>query len=100
MSLAEIVGQAAWSAKSLTVVLSLSAGAFIAGAGAMGAGYTSLPDKVATLQAQRVVADSTLRYLSEGLEEAKRERTKILCLVRLTATGEVLSPLEVTERCP
>ena len=47
-----------------------------------------------------MVADDNIAELAEGLEEAAMERARILCLVRLTATGETLSPLEVTERCP
>ena len=62
--------------------------------------YTDLPADVALLQDQRVAADETIADLADGLEEAATERARILCLVRLTATGEVLSPLEVTERCP
>ena len=55
---------------------------------------------VAQLQQQRIAADESIAELGDGLEEAATERARILCLVRLTATGEVLSPLEVTERCP
>ena len=62
--------------------------------------YTDLPADVSILQEQRISADENIAELAEGLEEAARERARILCLVRLTATGEVLSPLEVTERCP
>jgi hypothetical protein len=62
--------------------------------------YTDLPQDVAVLQGQRISADENIAELADGLEEAARERARILCLVRLTATGETLSPLEVTERCP
>ena len=62
--------------------------------------WTDLPQDVAQLQQQRISADDNIAELAEGLEEAAMERARILCLVRLTATGEVLSPLEVTERCP
>ena len=62
--------------------------------------YTDLPQDVALLQDQRVAADESIAELTDGLNEAATERARILCLVRLTATGEVLSPLEVTERCP
>ena len=62
--------------------------------------YTDLPQEVALLQDQRVAADLSITELTDGLEEAAMERARILCLVRLTATGEVMSPLEVTERCP
>ena len=51
-------------------------------------------------EAQRIAADESIAELTDGLNEAATERARILCLVRLTATGEVLSPLEVTERCP
>ena len=34
------------------------------------------------------------------LTSADGDREQILCLVRLTAAGEPLSPLEVQERCP
>ena len=62
--------------------------------------YTDLPADVALLQDQRVAADETIADLADGLEEAATERARRLCLVRLTATGEVRSPLEVSERCP
>jgi hypothetical protein len=84
------------------VVITLSVGSFLAGVGAIlnWSEYTDLPQEVSLLQEQRVAADETIADLAEGLEEAAQERARILCLVRLTATGETLSPLEVTERCP
>lgn len=102
MRLAETLQQVVPSAKAVTVVVTVAAGAFMAGIGAVlnWGQYTDLPADVALLQAQRVAADETIADLADGLEEAATERARILCLVRLTATGEVLSPLEVTERCP
>jgi len=100
--LAETLQQVVPSAKAVTVVVTVAAGAFMAGIGAVlnWGQYTDLPQDVALLQDQRVAADETIADLADGLEEAATERARILCLVRLTATGEVLSPLEVTERCP
>lgn len=102
MRLAETLQQVVPSAKAVTVVVTVAAGAFMAGIGAVlnWGQYTDLPADVALLQDQRVAADETIADLADGLEEAATERARILCLVRLTATGEVLSPLEVTERCP
>ena len=102
MRLAETLQQVVPSAKAVTVVVTVAAGAFLAGLGAVlnWGQYTDLPADVALLQDQRVAADETIADLADGLEEAATERARILCLVRLTATGEVLSPLEVTERCP
>ena len=102
MRLAETLQQLVPSAKAVTVVVTVAAGAFMAGIGAVlnWGQYTDLPADVALLQDQRVAADETIADLADGLEEAATERARILCLVRLTATGEVLSPLEVTERCP
>ena len=102
MRLAETLQQVVPSAKAVTVVVTVAAGAFMAGIGAVlnWGQYTDLPQDVALLQDQRVAADETIDDLADGLEEAATERARILCLVRLTATGEVLSPLEVTERCP
>ena len=102
MRLAETLQQVVPSAKAITVVVTVAAGAFMAGIGAVlnWGQYTDLPADVALLQDQRVAADETIADLADGLEEAATERARILCLVRLTATGEVLSPLEVTERCP
>lgn len=34
------------------------------------------------------------------LGDAEDTSERILCLVRLTATGEEISPLEIDERCP
>ena len=102
MRIAETLQQGVPSAKAVTVVVTVAAGAFMAGIGAVlnWGQYTDLPQDVALLQDQRVAADETIADLADGLEEAATERARILCLVRLTATGEVLSPLEVTERCP
>ena len=102
MRIAETLQQVVPSAKAITVVVTVAAGAFMAGIGAVlnWGQYTDLPQDVALLQDQRVAADETIADLADGLEEAATERARILCLVRLTATGEVLSPLEVTERCP
>jgi hypothetical protein len=102
MRIAEALQEVVPSAKAVAVVVTIAAGAFMAGVGAVlnWGEYTDLPAEVALLQEQRVVADQSIAELAEGLEEAATERARILCLVRLTATGEVMSPLEVTERCP
>ena len=102
MRIAEVFQEVVPSAKAVTVVVTIAAGAFMAGVGAVlnWGEYTVLPQEVAQLQEQRVAADQSITELSDGLEEAAMERARILCLVRLTATGEVMSPLEVTERCP
>jgi hypothetical protein len=103
MSFTETVVQAVPSAKALGVITGLSIGAFSAGAGfVLGwSDYSDLPMDVEELQAQMVVADSTIRRLEVGLSTAHDERHQILCLVRLTATeGRGLTPLEVQERCP
>jgi hypothetical protein len=102
MKLAETIQQVVPSAKAIGVVVTLSVGSFLAGVGAIlnWSDYTDLPQDVSQLQGQRVAADQTIAELADGLEDAAMERARILCLVRLTVTGEVLSPLEVTERCP
>ena len=102
MRFAETIQQIVPSAKAIGVVITLSVGSFLAGVGAIlnWSEYTDLPQEVALLQDQRVAAAESIAELGDGLEEAATERARILCLVRLTATGEVLSPLEVTERCP
>ena len=102
MRFAETLQQIVPSAKAIGVMVTVAAGAFMAGVGAVlnYGEWTDLPQDVALLQDQRVAADQSIAELTEGLEEAATERARILCLVRLTATGEVLSPLEVTERCP
>ena len=102
MRSAETLQQIVPSAKAIGGVVTVATGAFMAGIGAVlnWGEYTDLPQDVAQLQQQRVAADASIAELGEGLEEAATERARILCLVRLTATGEVLSPLEVTERCP
>jgi hypothetical protein len=100
--IAETLQQVVPSAKAITVVVTVAAGSFMAGIGAVlnWGQYTDLPADVSLLQDQRIAADESIAELTDGLEEAATERARILCLVRLTATGEVLSPLEVTERCP
>ena len=102
MRFAETIQQIVPSAKAITVVVTVGAGAFMAGVGAVlnWGQYTDLPQDVALLQDQRIAADESIAELTDGLDEAATERARILCLVRLTATGEVLSPLEVSERCP
>jgi hypothetical protein len=102
MRVAETIQQIVPSAKAIGVVVTVAAGAFMAGVGAVlnYGEWTDLPAEVSLLQEQRISADDNIAELAEGLEEAAMERARILCLVRLTATGEVMSPLEVTERCP
>jgi hypothetical protein len=102
MRVAETIQQVVPTAKAIGVVVTVAAGAFMAGVGAVlnWSEYTDLPAEVSLLQDQRIAADESIAELGEGLEEAATERARILCLVRLTATGEVMSPLEVTERCP
>jgi len=102
LRLADTIQQVVPSAKALTVVVTISVGAFMAGMGVVlnWSEYNDLPTDVAILQEQRISADASIVELTEGLEDAAEERGRILCLVRLTATGETLSPLEVTERCP
>ena len=102
MRFAETIQQIVPSAKAVGVVLTIAGGAFMAGVGAVlnWSEWTDLPQEVSLLQDQRIAADESIAELGEGLEEAAMERARILCLVRLTATGEVMSPLEVTERCP
>ena len=103
MSFGEGVAGVVPSAKALSVLTGLSMGAFAAGAGfVLGwSDYADLPTDVSELQAQMLVADSTMTELKEGLSTAHDERHQILCLVRLTATeGRGLTPLEVQERCP
>jgi len=102
MRISETIQQIVPSAKAITVVFTVAAGAFMAGVGAVlnWGQYTDLPQDVALLQDQRIAADESIAELTDGLTDAANERARILCLVRLTATGEVLSPLEVTERCP
>ena len=101
-NLSNTIQQIPVSAKAVTVVVTVCAGSFMAGMGMVlnWSEYTDLPAEVSTLQQQRVAADQSIVELTEGLEDAAEERARILCLVRLTATGETLSPLEVTERCP
>ena len=101
-NLSNTIQQIPVSAKAVTVVVTVCAGSFMAGMGMVlnWSEYTDLPAEVSTLPQQRVAADESIVELTEGLEEAAEERARILCLVRLTATGETLSPLEVTERCP
>ena len=101
-NLSNTIQQIPVSAKAVTVVVTVCAGSFMAGMGMVlnWSEYTDLPAEVSTLQQQRISADVSIVELTEGLEDAAEERARILCLVRLTATGETLSPLEVTERCP
>lgn len=102
MNIADAMQAITPSAKGLTLVVTMAVGSFMAGVGAvLGWGdYSGLPAKVSALEIRGADVDSAIQYLTDGQEEATEERQRILCLVRLTATGEILSPLEVTERCP
>ncbi len=103
MNLGDVVTEAVPSAKALSVIVGFAVTAFLAGAGfVLGwSDYSNLPTDVSELQAQMLVADSTMTELKTGLSTAHDERHQILCLVRLTATaGRTLTPLEVQERCP
>ena len=102
----EAVSAVVPGAKALGVIVTLSVGAFMAGVGAvLGFGeYAGLPESVASLEVKEETTSSALATLriefDEAVLEAAADRQNILCLVRLTATQEVLSPLEVNARCP
>lgn len=83
------------STKAMGWILATGVTVFWAGVGsALSFGeYANLPEA----SRQHGEAIDSLRV---AVRNGDSEREKILCLVTLTATGEVLNPLEVTERCP
>jgi hypothetical protein len=102
MTIGQTLEEIAPTTKALTVVVTLCTATFLAGVTAVlsWGEYRELPRQVAVLEERSVAADASIAELRESIDEAATERARILCLVRLTATGEVLSPLAVTERCP
>lgn len=90
------------SAKAITVIVTVSTGAFMAGVGViLGFGdYADLPERTAVLEAHAETADSLIAEFRSELETAAEERAQILCLIRLQLEENGLTPLQVAEECP
>lgn len=99
MTVTETLNSLIPTAKATMVIGGLIGTAFMAGIGTiLGFGdYAGLPEDVAVLQAWMLQADSSIVSLTSGMEDARIERSQILCLARLTATGEYRTPLEVQQ---
>ena len=91
--LAETVGQLVPVGRAAGILATVAVGGVMAGVGGvLGFGdYAGLPEKGAVLQVEVAEEREAIRSLEMGLKE-------IVCLVTLTATGEILSPLEVKQR--
>ncbi len=85
------------AAKALSVIATLSVGAFMSGVGVIlwfgdtAANVALVPGIVQTQVAFR----TQLGVFQTRLDEGDLARLQILCLVRLTVSGEVPTPLEV-----
>ncbi len=94
------------AAKAMGVIVTLSVGAFMAGVGAvLGFGeYAGLPEAVAALEMKETdtaTALATLRVeFDAAVEKAEEDRRRIMCLVEITATGEVVLAAQLESRCP
>jgi len=92
------LGQLAPSAKAMGVIFASA----LVGAGLMAnfGDYSELPRDQELMWVR--VNDNALAIssLQSGLARATSERAQILCLVDITVRGEVLTPLQVNERCP
>ncbi len=106
VKLAETLAEMVPSAKALGVIVTLAVGAFMAGVGAvLGFGdYADLPEEVAGLHMQ---ADSTevglgaLRVeFDQAVVLAEDDRRRILCIVRLNATGVRMLASDLDVACP
>ncbi len=106
MKFAETLAEMVPSAKALGVIVTLAVGAFMAGMGAvLGFGeYADLPEEVAGLQVQANRTEVGLEALRVEFDEAvvvaEDDRARILCLLEVTASGELLLAAQINSRCP
>ena len=96
------------SAQAFSILTAVSIGCFMAGVGTIvwfgdiADNITLVPGIVETQEIFR----TQLNIFESRLDDGDQARQQILCLVRLTAAGEQLTPLEVQvyledpERCP
>ncbi len=102
MRVVELLSGLVPTTKIVGVLTSVIATSFLAGVGfILTVGDTAevlamVPEVVAAQEAMEGRMDS----FQLRLDSADRDRTQILCLVRITVEGEDLSPLEVNRRCP
>lgn len=88
--------------KALAFLIAGAASVFMAGVGVTlnVSEFSDLPETVVAMEATVSRNEANIRVLRVRADSATADRKKILCLVALTATGEEVSPLEVTLRCP
>ena len=90
------------TAKAFTIIISVSVGAFMAGVGAI-TGFGDTAANIALVPGMKETQDRVVDRMNTfelRLDAADYDRARILCLVTLTATGDLLTPLQVNERCP
>lgn len=95
MKVLEAVQQAVPSGKALVWIVGTAATTFAAGLGvAFGFGETA--DNIEAIPAMKAQVEEN----TDAIVNLQDGQDRLLCVSTLTATGEVLTPLEVQQRCP
>lgn len=102
MKFLDTVAAAIPAGKALFWIVAGGVTMFSAGFGvAFGFGETAANIKlVPEIVATQIAFDTRMNAFQIRLDDADAAREQILCLVRLTAEGEPLSPLDVNRLCP
>lgn len=90
------------SAKGIAWIVAASVTTFMAGVGATlrTSDYAELPQEMDEVQHQVTTNSSTLEDLQRDVEDTKEGLDRIRCLASLSATGQVVDPLEIDRVCP
>ena len=102
MKLFETIAEAVPTGKAIFWILAGAGAMFGTGFGvAFGVGDSAASIRSIPSLSRDVAANSgRINGVVIRLDAADRDRTRILCLVRLTVQGETLLAVEIDERCP
>lgn len=90
------------SAKAVGWIVTAGSAMFMAGVGATlrTSEYASLPFDVGVLESQVTTHANALEDLQDDVSNNAYDLTRIRCLTRLSATGQIVDPLEIDDVCP
>tara|TARA_R110000851_G_scaffold235033_1_gene387566 strand:+ start:471 stop:788 length:318 start_codon:yes stop_codon:yes gene_type:complete len=90
------------SAKGIAWIITAGAAMFMAGVGATlrTSDYAQLPMEMDDVQVQVSANRTTLEIVQREVEDTQKGLVRIRCLTRLSATGQVVDPLEIDLVCP
>lgn len=90
------------AAKPFGIIIAVAVSAWFAGVGfTVGFGETAASiQMVPAIQDSLNVHASRIVAVESRLDRAEAASIRILCLVRLAATNEVMNPLDVDRECP